>query len=69
MRNALLFRVLLLPTHLFHVGFGNYTFTGMDIKSIVKRFFMKRFHVHSDVHFFKVKQYGHMPGQSSGPGV
>ena len=29
--------VLLLPTHLFYVGFGNYTLIGMDIKSIVKR--------------------------------
>ena len=23
----------------------------------------------SDVHFYKVKQYGHMPGQMLGPGV
>ena len=29
--------VMLLPTHLLYVGFGNFTFIGMDIKSIVKR--------------------------------
>ena len=39
MRILLLICVLLVPTHLFHVGFGNYKFNGMDIKSIVKRFF------------------------------
>ena len=37
---CLLICVMLLPTHLSHVGFGNYTFIGMDIKSIVKMFFI-----------------------------
>ena len=37
---VLLICVMLLPTHLSHVGFGNYTFIGMDIKSIVKKFFI-----------------------------